>query len=234
MKVSAPDGVKVSTSRRSSEQHVQQIPVPLPSPFILRGPAYSVGVLTSLMHAIGCLLQVYNVTSGKSLPQWLSETKKRSLRKDDEYTRRLELLQDFAFPSSCQRIKITPDQQYIFATGYHPPMVRHGIFCTVGMLCKCCSLSGMAARATVTAIGSSSSTRRRWQQWGSSSKDGGSKASWGTTALAATAAINEQHLQQHSHSKVVSPTARGPIVSGNGRTGQQHSTCQFCFCSGGI
>lgn len=29
--------------------------------------------------------QVYNVTSGKSLPQWLSEKRKRSLRKDEEY-----------------------------------------------------------------------------------------------------------------------------------------------------
>lgn len=31
------------------------------------------------------LYQVYNVTSGKSMPQWLSEKKKRSLRKDEEY-----------------------------------------------------------------------------------------------------------------------------------------------------
>jgi hypothetical protein len=37
--------------------------------------------------------------------------------------RRLEVLQDLQFPSACQRIKITPDQQYVFATGYHPPMV---------------------------------------------------------------------------------------------------------------
>jgi hypothetical protein len=29
--------------------------------------------------------QVYNVTSGKTLPQWLSEKRKRSLRKDEEY-----------------------------------------------------------------------------------------------------------------------------------------------------
>lgn len=70
-------------------------------------------------------LQVYNVTSGKSLPQWLSEKKRRALRKDAEFTRRLELLQDFGFPAACQRVKVSPDQQYIFATGYHPPMVRH-------------------------------------------------------------------------------------------------------------
>jgi|APGre2960657505_1045072.scaffolds.fasta_scaffold537080_1 hypothetical protein len=29
--------------------------------------------------------QVYNVASGKALPQWLSDKKKRALRKDDDY-----------------------------------------------------------------------------------------------------------------------------------------------------
>jgi ribosome biogenesis protein ENP2 len=66
---------------------------------------------------------VYHVTSGKALPAWLSEAKKRALRRDEEYRRRLELLQSFGFPSACQRLKATPDGQYIFATGYHPPMV---------------------------------------------------------------------------------------------------------------
>eukprot|EP00879_Flechtneria_rotunda_P018205 GHRR01019095.1.p1 GENE.GHRR01019095.1~~GHRR01019095.1.p1 ORF type:complete len:100 (+),score=27.12 GHRR01019095.1:629-928(+) len=68
-------------------------------------------------------IKVYTVSSGKSMPAWLSEAKKRALRKDEDYRRRLELLQDLQFPSSCQRIKITPDQQYIYASGYHPPMV---------------------------------------------------------------------------------------------------------------
>jgi ribosome biogenesis protein ENP2 len=45
---------------------------------------------------------VYHVTSGKALPQWLSEAKKRGLRKDEEYRRRLELLQSFDFPAACQ------------------------------------------------------------------------------------------------------------------------------------
>ncbi|KAF8054988.1 nol10 [Scenedesmus sp. PABB004] len=69
-------------------------------------------------------VKVYTVGSGKTMPAWLSEAKKRALRKDEDYRRRLELLQDLQFPSACQRIKITPDQQYIFATGYHPPMVK--------------------------------------------------------------------------------------------------------------
>jgi ribosome biogenesis protein ENP2 len=64
---------------------------------------------------------VYNISSSKTLPQWLSETKKKALKKNEEYRRRLELLQDFRFPAACQRIKVSPDGQYVFATGYHPP-----------------------------------------------------------------------------------------------------------------
>jgi len=67
---------------------------------------------------------VYNVTASKTLPAWLSEAKKRALRKDDEFRRRVELLQDFSFPAACQRIKATPDGQFLFATGYHPPVLK--------------------------------------------------------------------------------------------------------------
>jgi ribosome biogenesis protein ENP2 len=68
-------------------------------------------------------LQVYTVSGGKNVPAWLSDKKKKALRKDEEYRRRIELIQDFEFPAGCQRIKITPDGQYIFASGYHPPQV---------------------------------------------------------------------------------------------------------------
>lgn len=69
-------------------------------------------------------VKVYSVAGGKIIPSWLSESKKKQLRKDEEYRKRIELIQDFEFPSACQRIKITPDGQYIFATGYHAPRVR--------------------------------------------------------------------------------------------------------------
>ena len=67
---------------------------------------------------------MYSVAGGKSIPAWLSDAKKKSLRKDEEYRKRIELIQDFEFPSACQRIKATSDGQYIFATGYHAPRVR--------------------------------------------------------------------------------------------------------------
>ncbi|GLC33816.1 hypothetical protein PLESTM_000122600 [Pleodorina starrii] len=69
-------------------------------------------------------VKVYHITSGKTLPQWLAESKKKSLKKNEEYRRRLELIQDFGFKAAAQRIKITPDRNYVFATGYHPFSVR--------------------------------------------------------------------------------------------------------------
>ena len=69
---------------------------------------------------------MYTVAGGKNLPSWLSDAKKASLRKDEDFRRRVELVQDFEFPAACQRIKVSPDGQYIFASGYHPPRVRAG------------------------------------------------------------------------------------------------------------
>jgi ribosome biogenesis protein ENP2 len=69
------------------------------------------------------MLQVYTVSGGKSVPAWLSDKKKRSLKKDEAYRRRIELVQDLDFPEACQRLRASPDGQYLFATGIHPPRV---------------------------------------------------------------------------------------------------------------
>lgn len=39
------------------------------------------------------LVQVYTVSGGKNIPAWLSDKKKKALRKDEEYRRRIELIQ---------------------------------------------------------------------------------------------------------------------------------------------
>mmetsp|Transcript_2395 Transcript_2395/g.3326 ORF Transcript_2395/g.3326 Transcript_2395/m.3326 type:complete len:636 (+) Transcript_2395:214-2121(+) len=69
-------------------------------------------------------VKIYDLCVGKTLPQWLSERNRRSLRKDIEYRRRIELVQDFYFNSSSQRIKVSNDGNYIFATGTYPPIVK--------------------------------------------------------------------------------------------------------------
>ncbi|CAN0046939.1 unnamed protein product, partial [Ectocarpus sp. 13 AM-2016] len=62
--------------------------------------------------------------AGKTLPQWLSEKKRRSLSKDVEYRRRIELLQDFDFPTASQKVCVSPDAQYVIVAGTYPPQIK--------------------------------------------------------------------------------------------------------------
>lgn len=68
--------------------------------------------------------KVYNLSAGKTMPQWLSDSKKRSLLNDDEYRKRLELIQDFEMTVASQCIKMTNDGEHIIVTGTYPPVIR--------------------------------------------------------------------------------------------------------------
>ncbi|KUF97727.1 Peptide deformylase 2 [Phytophthora nicotianae] len=71
-------------------------------------------------------VKIYNLSSGKTLPQWLAEKggSRKALAKDEDYRRRVELLQDFHFPASSQRIRMSSDGNYVVATGMYPPSVK--------------------------------------------------------------------------------------------------------------
>ncbi|EAL61212.1 NUC153 domain-containing protein [Dictyostelium discoideum AX4] len=69
-------------------------------------------------------VKIYNVSAGKSLPEWLSENKREELRKNKEFNQRIELIQDFSFETSSQRVRISQDGQYIMATGIYPPQFK--------------------------------------------------------------------------------------------------------------
>ncbi|CAK8697880.1 unnamed protein product [Clavelina lepadiformis] len=70
-------------------------------------------------------IKIYNLSCGKSLPEFISDKRKRSLlKKDDDLRRRIELIQDFEMPTVSSNVKMSPDQQYIFATGTYKPRVR--------------------------------------------------------------------------------------------------------------
>ena len=69
-------------------------------------------------------VKVYQVTSGKDVPKWLSEKNKRKLRKDAEYGRRVELVQDLEFTCASSRVKLSPDGNFLCVTGIHPPQVK--------------------------------------------------------------------------------------------------------------
>lgn len=64
---------------------------------------------------------VYNLSAGKTLPEWLREKKKTALRYDEDYKKRIELIQHLEFPVASQTVRMTPDGKHLLATGVHSP-----------------------------------------------------------------------------------------------------------------
>ncbi|KRT79133.1 hypothetical protein AMK59_6416, partial [Oryctes borbonicus] len=70
-------------------------------------------------------VKIYNLSVGKSLPDWLSERKRRALlKKDVDIRRRIELIQDFDMPGLSTSVKMSRDGQYIMATGIYKPRIK--------------------------------------------------------------------------------------------------------------
>ena len=71
-------------------------------------------------------VRVYNISGNahRSLPDWLVRKSARSLKKDAEWTRRVELIQDLEFPEASLQSKFTPDGKYLIATGTYKPQFR--------------------------------------------------------------------------------------------------------------
>ncbi|XP_059163075.1 nucleolar protein 10-like [Physella acuta] len=70
-------------------------------------------------------VKIYNLSAGKSLPEWLTDRQKRKLQnRDDDVRKRLELIQDFEMPSVSNCVKVSPDEQFICATGSYKPRFR--------------------------------------------------------------------------------------------------------------
>lgn len=70
-------------------------------------------------------VKIYNLASGKAIPDWLSDRKRRQLlKKNKELRNRTELIQDFDMPVLSSNIVLTPDQNYLFVTGMYKPRLR--------------------------------------------------------------------------------------------------------------
>ncbi|XP_047108300.1 nucleolar protein 10 [Schistocerca piceifrons] len=70
-------------------------------------------------------VKIYNLSVGKSLPDWLSERKRRALQKKHvDIRRRIELIQDFEMPGLSTSVRLSKDGNYILATGIYKPRVR--------------------------------------------------------------------------------------------------------------
>ena len=70
----------------------------------------------SVLNAGG--MNIYNLTAGRAMPEWIPERKRRRLlREDPELQKRIELIQEFEFPTSSSRVRMTRDGSHVFATG---------------------------------------------------------------------------------------------------------------------
>ena len=71
-------------------------------------------------------VKIYNVTgsSHHRLPDWMIRKHSKKLKKDAEFSRRIQLIQDLDFPEASLRIAFTPDQQHVVATGVYKPQFR--------------------------------------------------------------------------------------------------------------
>ncbi|KAL1491428.1 hypothetical protein ABEB36_012028 [Hypothenemus hampei] len=70
-------------------------------------------------------VKIYNLSAGRSLPEWLSERKRRALlKKNLDIKRRIELIQDFEMPGLSNTVKVSKDGNYILATGIYKPRIK--------------------------------------------------------------------------------------------------------------
>ncbi|XP_067142947.1 nucleolar protein 10-like [Centruroides vittatus] len=70
-------------------------------------------------------IKTYNLSCGKSLPDWISERKRRILQKKNvDIRRRIELIQDFEMPGISNCVNVSKDGQYVLVTGIYKPRIR--------------------------------------------------------------------------------------------------------------
>jgi ribosome biogenesis protein ENP2 len=69
---------------------------------------------------------VYNLTGGRSLYDIMKDSKfsYKKLKKNEEYTNRIDIIQDFEFSASAGCIKVSEDGNYVFASGIYPPRLK--------------------------------------------------------------------------------------------------------------
>lgn len=65
-------------------------------------------------------IKIYNLSSGKTLPQWIEESKKKklTLKFNQEYRSRIELIQDMTFPVASQKCQVSPDGKFLITCGF--------------------------------------------------------------------------------------------------------------------
>jgi len=84
-------------------------------------------------------VKIYNLSAGKSLPEWISSKLRKRLEKQDvDLQRRIELIQDLDMPDVSGRIKISKDGKYLITTGTYKPRIRCYEFANLGLKFERC------------------------------------------------------------------------------------------------
>jgi ribosome biogenesis protein ENP2 len=81
-------------------------------------------------------VKVYNLTAGKALPSFLSDRQKRNLNKRTEFQHRVQLIQDFEFPTASSSMKMSRNGEFLVAAGCYKPMIRIFELAEMGMKCE--------------------------------------------------------------------------------------------------
>ncbi|KAJ4806387.1 Embryo sac development arrest 7 [Rhynchospora pubera] len=69
-------------------------------------------------------VKLYTLSGQHSTADLLDPKKKRALRKNKDYLQRVDLIQNLRFETSTNKIKVTPDGDYVIASGIYPPQVK--------------------------------------------------------------------------------------------------------------
>ncbi|EFO87164.1 hypothetical protein CRE_18335 [Caenorhabditis remanei] len=70
-------------------------------------------------------VKIYNLSAGKSLPEWMSSRARRKLeQRNTDVRQRIQLIQDFEMPDVSNTVNITPDGKYVWASGNYKPWLK--------------------------------------------------------------------------------------------------------------
>ncbi|CAI2351563.1 unnamed protein product [Caenorhabditis sp. 36 PRJEB53466] len=70
-------------------------------------------------------VKIYNLSAGKSLPEWMSSRARRKLeQRNTDVRQRIQLIQDFEMPDVSHTVNITPDGKYVWASGNYKPWLK--------------------------------------------------------------------------------------------------------------
>lgn len=67
---------------------------------------------------------IAGASTARPLPEWLARKRKRSLKRDAEYSSRVELLQDFEFEEASQCVRVSDDGEWVMSTGTYKPQIH--------------------------------------------------------------------------------------------------------------